>query len=106
MAPTGFGLSPFRSPLLGASRLISFPRPTKMFCFGRYPLPLKRRDDGLGARQVSPFGHPGINGSCASARLFAALHALRRLREPRHPPRALTNLHTGRRRYGLYSVDK
>ena len=97
MAPTWFRLSPFRSPLLRASQLISFPRPTKRFCFGRYPLPPRRRDDGLSARRVSPFGHPGLTGTCASARLIAALHALRRLREPRHPSRALTNLHTGGR---------
>ena len=99
MAPVWFRLCPFRSPLLRASRLISFPRPTKMFCFGRFPL---RPHDRAGwwastAHRVSPFGHPGLTGSCASARLFAALHALRRLREPRHPSRALTNLHTGGR---------
>ncbi len=31
-----FGLFPFRSPLLGESRLISFPRGTKMFQFPRF----------------------------------------------------------------------
>ena len=35
--PSGFGLFPFRSPLLGESRLISFPRGTKMFQFPRFP---------------------------------------------------------------------
>lgn len=32
-----FGLSPFRSPLLRGSRLISLPPPTKMFPFGGFP---------------------------------------------------------------------
>ena len=39
------------------------------------------------------FPHSGTRGStaiCASPRLFAACHALLRLREPRHPPYALS----------------
>ncbi len=32
-----FGLSPFRSPLLRGSRLVSLPPPTKMFSFGGFP---------------------------------------------------------------------
>ena len=39
------------------------------------------------------FPHSEIHGStaiCASPRLIAACHVLRRLREPRHPPYALT----------------
>ena len=32
-----FGLSPFRSPLLRGSLLLSFPPPTKMFPFGGFP---------------------------------------------------------------------
>ena len=35
--PLRFGFFPFRSPLLGESRLISFPRGTKMFQFPRFP---------------------------------------------------------------------
>lgn len=41
------------------------------------------------------FSHSGIAGStvvCTSPTLIAAYHALHRLLEPRHPPRALTNL--------------
>lgn len=38
-----FGLSPFRSPLLGGSRLISPPSPTKMFPFGEFPYPIPLR---------------------------------------------------------------
>ena len=34
-----FELCRFHSPLLTASRLISFPAPTKMFQFGAFPLP-------------------------------------------------------------------
>src|SRR5215216_6585562 len=37
LAPAGFGLVPVRSPLLGESRLISFPRGTEMFQFPRLP---------------------------------------------------------------------
>ena len=33
------GLVPFRSPLLGESRLISFPPPTEMFQFSGFALP-------------------------------------------------------------------
>ena len=34
-----FRLFPVRSPLLGESRLLSFPRGTEMFQFPRFPLP-------------------------------------------------------------------
>src|SRR5215208_2060122 len=37
LTPAGFRLIPFRSPLLGESRLISFPRGTEMFQFPRLP---------------------------------------------------------------------
>ena len=37
LARIRFGLIPFRSPLLGESRLISFPRGTEMFQFPRLP---------------------------------------------------------------------
>jgi hypothetical protein len=37
LAPARFGLIPVRSPLLGESRLISFPRGTEMFQFPRLP---------------------------------------------------------------------
>ena len=39
---------------------------------------------------VVPFGDPGVIAAiCASTRLFAACHVLRRRRDPRHPPCAL-----------------
>ena len=37
LAPIQFGLIPFRSPLLGESLLISFPRGTEMCQFPRLP---------------------------------------------------------------------
>src|SRR5690606_5826244 len=43
--------------------------------------------------QHSRFPHSDICGSkvvCTSPQLFAAYHVLRRLREPRHPPYALS----------------
>ena len=45
-------------------------------------------DDGHPARRVAPFGDPGINGHLHLPRAFRC-HVLLRLREPRHPPRAL-----------------
>lgn len=44
--------------------------------------------------QVDGFPHSDIRGSrvvCTSPRLFAAYRVLLRLREPRHPPYALSN---------------
>ena len=45
-----FGLSPFRSPLLRGSLLVSFPPPTKMFPFGGFP------------PGTPPAGFPGAGG--------------------------------------------
>ena len=49
-----FGLGPVRSPLLGPSRLLSFPRGTEMFQFP----PFAPAAYGLGG---GSFGHPGLN---------------------------------------------
>ena len=95
MAPPRFGLCPFRSPLLGASLLISFPRATKMFCFARFPPAPKGRCRPIRAGGFPHSGIPGSTAACASPGLFAACHALHRLWPPRHPPRTLTNLPTG-----------
>jgi hypothetical protein len=54
----GFGLFLVRSPLLKESRLISFPRGTKMFQFPRLP---SFRTARHYPRKVSPFGHPRID---------------------------------------------
>ena len=61
----GFGLIPFRSPLLRESRFLSFPRVTKMFQFTRLPpraLWIQARVRAHYHAQVSPFGDPGIKG--------------------------------------------
>ncbi len=84
-----FGLLPFRSPLLGESRLISLPPGTEMFQFSGFASRL------LGIRRLQRRGlpHSGTCGSaraCQSPQLFAACRALPRLREPRHSPCALS----------------
>ena len=82
-----FGLFPGRSPLLGESRLFSFPPGTKMFQF-----PGLASLQGIAGLQPAGLPHSGIRGSqvaCTYPRLIAACHAFRRLLEPRHPPYAL-----------------
>ena len=69
-----FALCRFRSPLLTASLLVSFPAGTKMFQFPAFPLLTERPKWGRKS-------HSGILGStdaCSSPRLIAACHALRR----------------------------
>jgi hypothetical protein len=61
-----FGLRPVRSPLLGPSRLLSFPRGTEMFQFPPFAAwtygfsPRAFRDPGLNARLTAP---PGLSQS-------------------------------------------
>ena len=58
-----FRLVPFRSPLLGESRLFSFPRGTEMFQFPRFPptaLCVQAGVTGHDPCRVSPFGDPRI----------------------------------------------
>ena len=58
-----FGLFPFRSPLLGESRLLSLPAGTEMFHFPALPPPalcVQAGVTGNYARQVSLFGNPRI----------------------------------------------
>jgi hypothetical protein len=67
----GFGLFPFRSPLLRESRFLSFPRATKMFQFARLPLPCLCIQQGVRAHYhawVSPFGNPRVEGWSAPHR--------------------------------------
>ena len=69
ITPHRFRLFPFRSPLLGESRLLSFPRGTEMFQFPRLPLLalcVQTRATGHYPSQVSPFGHPRV-GACLTA---------------------------------------
>ena len=77
-----FALCRFRSPLLTASLLLSFPAGTKMFQFPAFPIP-------MGSLRVyrSRKSHSGIPGSkapCAYPGLIAAWHAL-----PRRPSLAI-----------------
>ena len=99
-----FRLFPFRSPLLGESRLISFPLATEMFHFAR--LPAYDYEFIVCSRVLNPlwFPHSDIPGSRparGSPRLFAACYVLRRRLPPRHPPCALfyfkPDLHSGSR---------
>jgi hypothetical protein len=69
---TKFGLIPFRSPLLGESRLIYFPRGTEMFQFPR--LPLHAYVFSVQYRRITSggFPHSEIRGSQSVQRLPAA----------------------------------
>jgi hypothetical protein len=69
---TWFGLFPFRSPLLGESRLISFPPGTEMFQFPG--LPPHAYEFSMRYRRITSggFPHSGIRGSRAIQRLPAA----------------------------------
>ena len=81
----GFGLAPFRSPLLGGSLLFSFPPATWMFRFAGFASAIRR----MPRLPRGGFPHSGIRGSRAaraSPRPFAACRALRRLREPQASP--------------------
>ena len=68
----GFRLFPFRSPLLGESRLISFPRGTEMCQFPRLPSIAYEFSDEQ--RRITGAGlpHSGIHGSKAVQRLTVA----------------------------------
>ena len=85
-----FGLIPGRSPLLGESLLFSLPAGTKMFQFPAFAsLPCVK----IIVLQTIGLSHSEIAGSrviCTYPALIAAYHVLHRLREPRHPPCALT----------------
>ena len=66
ITPGRFRLIPVRSPLLGESRLLSLPRPTEMFHFGRFPpqaLWIQTWVTGHDPGRVSPFGHLRIKPS-------------------------------------------
>lgn len=69
-----FGLFPFRSPLLGKSQLISFPRRTKMLQFRRFDL--RRHCNGVFKKQDSHSDIPGSKVACAYPGLIAACHVL------------------------------
>lgn len=78
--PARFGLLPFRSPLLGESRLLSLPAATEMFQFAAFARPSGRARPSAG--RVAPFGHPRVKGR---VRLAGAFRSLPR---PSSPPGA------------------
>ena len=74
ITPRRFRLFPVRSPLLGESRLLSLPRLTEMFQFGRFPphaLCIQTWVTGHDPSRVSPFGHPRILAFSATPRGFS-----------------------------------
>ena len=71
IAPTWFGLVPFRSPLLRESIFLSIPRATEMFQFTHLPplhLWIQCRVPAHYHGWVSPFGNPRIKDCSASPR--------------------------------------
>ena len=87
----GFGLFPGRSPLLGESfDYFLFLGVLRCFSSPRSPPCTQARITVL---QTAGLSHSEILGStviCTYPKLIAAYHVLHRLREPRHPPDALT----------------
>ena len=85
----GLGSSPFARHYWGNHCYFLFLRVLRCFSSPRSP-PQNKRIDGL---QPPGLSHSEIRGSqviCTFPRLIAAYHVLRRLREPRHPPCALS----------------
>ena len=73
----------------GIISLFSLPAGTKMFQFPAFAC----RMSGMTGLQPAGLSHSEICGSrdiCSYPQLIAAYHVLHRLREPRHPPCALT----------------
>ena len=86
----GLGSSPVARHYWGNHCLFSLPTGTKMFQFPAFASPTWLEITGL---QPAGLSHSEIHGSkviCTYPRLIAAYHVLHRLREPRHPPDALT----------------
>ncbi len=66
-----FRLFPFRSPLLGESRLLSLPPGTEMFHFPGLPRPclcVQQGVTGHDSSRVAPFGDPRIDACLAAPR--------------------------------------
>ena len=86
----GLGCSPFARHYWGNHYLFSLPAGTKMFQFPALALNL---EDWVTVLQTARLSHSEIFGSrviCTYPKLIAAYHVLHRLREPRHPPYALS----------------
>ena len=76
-----FALYPLRSPLLRASRLISFPSRTRMLRFREFPFLTERS-----CEQEVPFGHRRIKGSVRLPAAFRSLARPSSAPEPSHSP--------------------
>src|SRR5262249_19430277 len=90
-----FRLFPFRSPLLGGSRLISLRQGTEMFQFPCLPSRTYGFSTGWLGMTPAGFPHSGTPGSKPAKRLPRAIavdSALHRLLTPGHPPCALISL--------------
>ena len=74
----------------GITGLFSLPPGTKMFQFPGFASLHTVRIAALQAAGLSHSEIPGSKAICAYPGLIAAYHVLHRLREPRHPPDALT----------------
>ena len=101
-----FGLFPFRSPLLGESRLISFPTGTEMFQFPAFApirLWIQRTVAGFSGSGFPIRTSPSQSLCSGSTELFAATHVLHRFLVPRHPPCALSSLASSSQRRLLSS---
>ena len=86
--PVGLGFSPFARHYSGNHFLFSLPAATKMFQFAAFA-----HYESVTDLQSAGLPHSEISGSrviCTSPELFAAYRVLLRLREPRHPPVALS----------------
>ena len=79
-----FALCRFRSPLLTASQLISFPPLTKMLQFGGFPTPFGDTR-GVPALEVL-FGDPRIKGSLHLHEAYRSLARPSSAPEPSHSP--------------------
>ena len=83
-----FGLFPVRSPLLRKSRLIYFPRPTKMFQFRRSPLLCLFIQHKMMMYCTIGLLHSetcGLQSVCDSPQNIATYCVLHRLLMPRYP---------------------
>ena len=86
----GLGSSPFARHYWGNHCLFSLPAGTKMFQFPAFASLLTVKIAALQAAGLSHSEIPGSRVICTYPGLIAAYHVLHRLREPRHPPDALT----------------
>ena len=84
----GLGLSPF-DRLYWGNRYYFLFLPV-LRCFSSRRSPPAPRDDALARVGLPHSDIAGSQGICPSPALFAACHVLLRLREPRHPPCALS----------------